>query len=413
MTAPLDPSGKLSRWRPLLPWLWALLPVIVGFCLCQVLYVVATDRDFWTIMARWMPYPAWPFYGDLTITLQHLGDAQRGLDPLSDPTSEFAYPRAVLALRHLHLQDIPAPLMGTLQAAIWMAAVIYVLRPRSAGRAILTTLIFFAPPIMFGLEEGNIDLALFVLCLAAAVLWARSDNLRRMCWPVALSMLAAFLKLYPAFLLIGGAWTDTARRRLLWILAMVIAGSYWAAIPEEFGLVMSKFHLGYGRSWGCLVVFNKQQLNDLPHLWLIAGAVYTLGFLTASITGHCLAADFKDSHNDRKEWAYYWFGAAICCGSFLTTNYAYRWVYTILTLPLLLRVACATRFRPALWARITLAVMAISLGSSLNLNVKGTPFMIVQMANWAYVLLLAGGFAALRPHFLDKGSGEDQVKAGG
>jgi hypothetical protein len=52
----------------------------------------------------------------------------------------------------------------------------------------------------------------------------------------------------------------------------------------------------------------------------------------------------------------------------------------------------------AWWARLTLAFLAVTLAAPLNLNPLGTPFMLIQLANWILVLLLALGFAALRNH---------------
>ncbi len=383
--------------RNLWPWLWTLLPAACGLALAQVLFAMASDNEIWLKGAWWLWYPFQPLYGDLAVTLQHLSEAQRGLDPLGDPTSEFAYPRAVLALRYLHLQDVPSAWLGTWQALVWMAAVIFVLRPRSAGRAVLTALIFFAPPVAFALQQSNIDLALFVVCVVVAVLWARPGNMQRLFWSATLTLLAALLKLYPAFVLIGGAWTDTAKRRLVWVTAMMVAGSYWLTHAEELRLVMSKFHLGYGFSWGCLVVFNRQDLSDLPRLWLIAGSLYTVGFLAAAGIGWRLAREFKSNGANLTEWAYYWIGSAICCGSFLATNYGYRWVFALLTLPLLLRVAQTSQFTAALWARITLTACAISLAAPPN--AKHALFFVVQAANWAYVLLLVVGYVAMRSHY--------------
>ena len=322
------------------------------------------------------------------------------MDLLADPTSSFAYPRAFLLLRYLHVQDLPAPVVGTVQAAIWMATVIFVLQPRSFFRAILTTAIFFAPPYVLGLEQGNVDMALFVLMTGAAVLWSRSTSLGHTLWPVAAALFAAFLKMYPAFVLAGGAWTETGRRRLLWVGAMVTVGSYWAVNPEEIRLVMSKFDLGNGSSWGCLLIFSKTFLFNIPHLWLVAVIVYSAAFLVAVTVGSLFSGRFRDCTLERKEWAFYWFGASICCGAFLTTNYDYRWVHALLTVPLLLRTVRTRSLVPFLWAFVTMIALGISLSFPLYLHPLRKPFMIVQVANWTYVLLLAFGFVAMRPHYI-------------
>jgi hypothetical protein len=403
------PAASLHGLRSHLPWLWALLPVLVGFCLCEVLYQFALDPNLWQPWRNspsaklWTSTssPQWPFFTDLTTTLDHFRVADQGVDPLSDPKSTYAYPRAFLFLRHLHAQDLPSALVGSLQAGIWMIAVIFVLRPRSFFRAVLTTAVFFAPPFVLGLEQGNVDMMLFVLVLLAAVGWSRSGNAWSRLWPIVLILFAAFLKMYPVFVLAGGAWADRGRRRLTWVAAMAVVGTYWALHAEEIRLVMSKFELGYGSSWGCLLIFSHGFPYNIPHLWQLAVATYAGAFLLTVALGALSARHFHDCTVPRREWTFYWFGAAICSGCFLTTNYDYRWVHALLTIPLLLRVVRMKRVLPVLWAGLTLLALAVSLSFPLDLHPLHKPFMIVQWANWAFVLLLAFGFTAMRSHHLE------------
>lgn len=216
------------------------------------------------------------------------------------------------------------------------------------------------------------------------------------CWG---GVTGAFLKMYPVFVLAGGSWVDGNRRRLLWVGGMLLTGAYWATHSDEIQLVMGKMHLGNGSSWGCLLIFNRTFLYNIPYLWTIAVMVYTIAFVVAVTAGHLCAAGFKGVAGDRREWGYYWIGAAICCGSFLPTNYDYRWVHALLTLPLLLRLAWRSTGWPALWARLALLALTISLAAPLYLNPQQNPFMAVQVANWVYVLLLAFGFMSLRRQY--------------
>lgn len=413
------PGASPRGWRSHLPWLWALLPVLAGLCICEVLYQFAIDHDLWFPWrnAPWSRLwtstssPQWPFFTDLATTLDHFRIADQGRDPLSDPQTTYAYPRAFLLLRHLRVQDLPSALVGSLQAGIWMIAVIFVLRPRSFFRAVLTTALFVAPPFVLGLEQGNVDMMLFVLLLIAAVGWSRATHVRSRLWPIGLILVAAFLKMYPVFVLAGGAWADRGRRRLAWVAAMAVVGTYWALHAEEIRLVMSKFELGYGSSWGCLLIFSHGFPYDIPHLWQVAVATYAGAFLLTVALGVLSARHFRDCTVPRREWTYYWLGAAICAGCFLTTNYDYRWVHALLTIPLLLRVVRMRRVLPAVWAGLTLLALAISLGFPLELHPLHKPFMIVQWANWAFVLLLAFGFVAIRSPHLDRAVAEPAAPA--
>ena len=390
----------LPGWRSHLPSLWALIPIVAGLCFCEVLYEVASDHNLWFDWVRWRWSPWWPFYNDLAVTLDHFKAADHGLDPLADPQSTYAYPRAFLLLRHLRIQDIPSPIVGTVQAGLWMAAVIFVLRPRSFFRALLTTALFIAPSFVLGLEQGNVDMALFIVIVFAAVGWARAGSTWSRLWPITLVLLAAFLKMYPVFALAGGAWATRGHWRLPWVAAMVLIGAYWATHAQEISLIMSKFDLGNGGSWGCLLIFNRTFLFNLPHLWQIAVTIYACAFLVTIALGAWASSGFREITVSPREWTFYWFGAAICAGCFLTTNYDYRWVYVLLTVPLLLRVLGKKRLLPAVWASLTVLALAVSVGSPLYLHPLHKPFMIVQWANWILILLLSFGFMAMRPRHL-------------
>ncbi|HWA10158.1 MAG TPA: hypothetical protein VG838_11965 [Opitutaceae bacterium] len=398
------PGASSPGWRSHLPWLWALIPAVFGLCFCEALYLVASDRDLWGEWGRWRWSTFWPFFNDLAVTMEHFKAADLGMDPLGDPQSSYAYPRAFLLLRLLRIQYLPSPVVGAVQAGIWMAAVGFLLRPRSFFRALLTTAIFIAPPFVLGLEEGNVDMLFFPAMLIAAIGWSRSGTGSAGIWPIALLLCAAFLKMYPVFALAGGAWAVRDRRRLYCVAAMIIVGAYWATHAEEIRLVMSKFDLGNGESWGCLLIFSRTFLYNVPHLWLLAVAAYACGFLVAVALGAWCATAFKDCVVPRQEWACYWCGAAICAGCFLTTNYDYRWVHALLTVPLLLRLVGAKRVLPTAWAGLTLLALAVSLAFPLNLHPLHRAFMIVQWANWAFVLLLVFGFMAVRRHSPSAGS---------
>lgn len=383
-------------------WWWTALPALVGLILTSFLFTLAHDQQAWTNHNRWLWFPQWPVFSDLSVTLQHFRDADRGLDPLTDPGSHFGYPRAALALRHLYLQDFSSAWVGAFQALIWMLAVIYILRPRTMRRSILTALLFISPPVWLGLERGNIDLMLFVLCVVSAVWWARSSTIAGLLWPVTAISGAALLKIYPVFALIGGIWVETGRKRLVWLGAFAAVTGYWLFNLEEISLVLSKFPVAENASWGCLIGLKKI-LSFQPitsgdgtlWAWAMGLGVYAIGFLTAGALGHGFAWKFETTRTERADWAYYWIGSAICCGSFVASNYAYRWVFALLTLPLLLRMTGATRLLASIWARATLLTLALSLGAGWGGRVQ--VFITEQVANWAYILLLVFGCFALRP----------------
>ncbi len=127
---------------------------------------------------------------------------------------------------------------------------------------------------------------------------------------------------------------------------------------------------------------------------LIALLVYAGAVLAATMVGLRVAGAFRSLRATRSEWALYWVGAAICCGCFVGANYAYRWVFALFTLPLILRNLRSAEPAVAGWSRVTVATMLLSLAAPLR--AEGGLFALVQLANWTCVLLFVVGCVALR-----------------
>ena len=402
----LRPSASVSS-RARTAWLrgrWAALPLACGFALSALLWRMATDPEAWERWSRWFPFALRPVFHDLWITLQHLHEADRGLDPLSDPTSEFAYPRPVLLLRHLGVQHVPVEWLGFAQGVLLTLAVVFVLRPFTPLRAVATALLFFTPPVLLGLERANLDFPLFALCAVAAWQWARSGRRRALVWPVAAGIAGALLKLYPLFALCGGALAETGRRRVVWLGGIAVVLAYWVINRTELELVLGKLPVSTGAAWGCMVFFarverlvrSRPELDGLATIdWSFVGlGLYLAAAVAAALVGFRLAPRFAATRLPRVEWTFYWVGALICCGSFLGANLAYRWVFVLLTLPLLLRAGRSPDPVVALWARGSIGVILLCLWAPLV--AEGAVFALIQALNWTCILLFVVGGTALR-----------------
>lgn len=396
-----DPSlPSASSWpHRLISWSWLLIPAAAGALIAWLLFEVAIDYDLWGRARPWLWMPLWPVFGDLDETLQHFRLAARGLDPLSDPSTTFAYPRFFLWLRLLHLQDFPTPPIGYGLALGWVAAVILVLRPRRAWSAAATALLFVAPPVLLGLERGNFDLVLFIFLVGLAALLTRYDrHPLGFAFFVAGIVGASLLKIYPVFALGAGAWADQGRRRLAWIGAGAALAIHWFIARDEILLVLSKFPFSARFSWGCLVIFDWLELYLPRNSWLHSGAwlklaamtTYGIGLAGSLLLAHRARTTFAALKLPPFDWTCYWIGTALCCGSFLSTNFAYRWIFLILTVPLLLDVARVGRDLPARWAQTTLVIVGLTLAAPLEGN--RAIFLLTQAVNWACVLTIATGF---------------------
>lgn len=384
--------------------LWWIFPVACGTCVTLLFFSVAQDRELWLAWSRWVPFGLWPGFNDLWITLQHLRDADAGVDPLLVPDSGFAYPRVVLALRHLGVQYLPTPWVGLFQGLLFTVTAVLVLRPMTWRRAVGTTLIFVTPSVLLGLERGNLDLVLFPICALAAWAWARSAASRTVLLPVLVMTGAALVKLYPVFGLFSAAAAESPRRRLYWLLGIGGVGIYWYLIRSELSLIAEKVPVMTVSSWGCLVSFERlaQHLRETnPGHWLAGehrdvAALVTYGVLAlvAMAIGARFSGRLQAVSLSAGERCQYWIGAGICCGCFAGANFAYRWVFVLLTLPLLVRAARAAEPVVSRWGWTMLGAVVVGLAAKFSLG--PVAFVVVQMANWLCILGLIAGCAALR-----------------
>jgi hypothetical protein len=379
--------------------------VSCGAAISTLLFRMATDRDLWAAWSGWFPTALQPVFHDLSITLRHLHEAAAGADPLGDPESDFAYPRAILLLRHLGLHHAPAEWLGLLQGLILTLGVVIVLRPLTPRRALGTSLLLFTPPILLGFERGNLDFPIFLLCAAAAWQWSRSAGLRNLVWPIAAATAGALLKLYPVFAMCGAALAETGRRRLMWLVGIALVTAYWHFNYAELCLVVSKVPVATGGAWGCLVFFARLEryvtadpaaFGWLAQVnWLVVAVIaYAVSVVAAAVAGFRLADRFDSTRANSTEWTHYWVGALICCGSFVAVNFAYRWVFVLMAIPLLLRCVRSPERAVALWSRATMAAVLLSLAAPLKS--AGVMFALIQAVNWGCVMLLIVGCTAFR-----------------
>lgn len=378
--------------------------MLFGTAVALVLFGLGNDSILWERWSAWLPLGKWPIYGDLHITLVHLTEAVNGLDPLGDPESEFAYPRAILALRHLGVHNIPWGWIGLLQGLAVVVVLVKVLRPTTLLGSLATGLLFLAPSMILGFERANLDFALFILCTASASWWARGRTAPDMLAPAAGLVIAAVLKLYPVFVIATAAILETGKRRLVWLAAAALVLSIWLLHWSDFALIGPKLAVTSWGSFGCLVLFIRLErflgLDREAYVWLadarwplIAVITYAVLAIAALSVGRRLAPQFARTVWRPRECSYFWIGAAICCGSFAGANFVYRWVFVLLTLPLLLHATQVPSRVIAGWARLTLAAIVISLFAPMN-PYRGT-FLLVQAANWSCILLLITGAGAL------------------
>src|SRR5262249_13447524 len=128
------------------------------------------------------------------------------------------------------------------------AVIISLFRARTAGQALLALLCILSPPVMMGVERGNLDLLVLALVGSAALIYDENNRLR-LVGTVAFISLGVVLTLFPIFCLTIGS-RCTKRALLLAGLTAAVCFAYliiiWDYIPLIRRNVPTTFVLSYG-----------------------------------------------------------------------------------------------------------------------------------------------------------------------
>lgn len=221
--------------------------------------------------------------------------------------------------------------------AFWVTALLLMGR-LSLGQGWLYTLLLCSPAAMLAVERGNCDLIIFAL-LGGGVLLVQS----RPALGYGLVLLAAFLKLFPIFALMVAV---RERKRM----ALVTIGVVGMAFLAYVVLTLSDFvqvwrvskHLGVD-SYGCLTLAYKIE-DSLQFRGLHPGylpAVFALSLvLTIIVLAWSIRSGLRLSQSvdaSTRKLDAFRAGAAAYAGSFLLgSNFIYRYIFLLLTVPQLL-----------------------------------------------------------------------------
>ena len=327
--------GSSSSWFVLIGMLcgyFALLLALGGHAVWDQLGVPAVSPAFFdlrSVTSGWdcarHHWGAWPV---------------NPCDPGGRPEN---YPRVWMAASILGLGEEDTYLIGSLIAVVFFLAAILVL-PRGAplGDALIYGIALCSPAVMFGVERGNVDIALFSMVAAAGLVMRRA----RYGPPLAsaLILVAAVLKLFP---IAAVGMLARLPRRTAVICAASVAGLFAVYVAATFHDIQTiervlpqgdeyAYGLHIFGGWLGRLVAGGQMWDAALVILAIAAAIA----LRRRLRNHL-------STGPSRELDLFWAGAGIYVFTFaLGRSSDYRLVFLLLTIPQLVRWASARQALP-------------------------------------------------------------------
>jgi hypothetical protein len=295
------------------------------------------------------------------------------------------YPRIWLligSLLHLHYQ-YSTPL-GTGLAVLFFATCLLVVGRLNLAEGITFGILLCSPPIMLGVERGNIDLLAFIL-LGVALTALANEQFSWRCLSYCLVFIAGILKLYPACGLV--LCCREKPRQLLWIaVSFVFAfGLYLALTYHDLQLINAGTRRSFLASYGSRVLFDRLLGHHLPRsefqAWIAVGVASLLAlFVAYSLIRIQIPAEAKDSLR---------LGSTLYVATFLLgNNWNYRLIMLLFTVP---GIFAALRDKRSLIIGVLLLVTIMSmLLLSTSVYTGNVLFYIKEAIAWMTFVLLLG-----------------------
>ncbi|HLP08707.1 MAG TPA: glycosyltransferase 87 family protein [Opitutaceae bacterium] len=315
--------------------------------------------DAWGIQASHTPFL------DLQVVTAGAESRALGFDPLHenprDPLRrQLNYPRVWQSLAHLGVERRHTTVLGIGVVAAFLTAVLVFPRRLERGAALGLGMLLLSPAVMLAIERGNIDLVLFVVA-ALALLAARRSTVAA----TGLLLVGFGLKLYPVC---GAALLLREGRNRFVAFAVGLAavvGAYVFWQHEELRAIRaatpSDTFLSYGLVPAARVLAATLAgvSPGLRSFGLFAAGGAGLAFVAVLSWRGCRPAAGSDTPT--AELDAFRLGAGIFAGTFLLgSNFDYRLVFLLFTVPQLRLWARGEKRELRIAARMTVAAVLLA-----------------------------------------------------
>lgn len=301
--------------------------------------------------------PAWRAFGvtplqppffDMHVINEYAACARKGVDPYAPRACSvvnFNIPPTWLLVGLLGIDGSDSAWLSAAFIVVAAIVMVLLLRGRAWHCGLIALGAVISPSVMMGVERGNLDLLVLALVGSAALIYDEA-RIGRACGALVLLGIGFALKLIPIFCVSLAA--RCSRRTLVFACALAALSliSLVLMIDEVFLIrrnVPTTFILSYGYKAIFLGIDHVRSEAGLSPIGL---ADTWLPALMAAVVLMCAAAVAVNSFRRRRVFCAvevsvagtaFLFGAGIYCGTYLLgTNFVYRLMFLLLSVPQLL-----------------------------------------------------------------------------
>lgn len=259
-------------------------------------------------------------------------------------SGQFNYPPVWLLLGKLGITAADTKWFAALIEISAIALLVVLLRGRSIAMGLAALPLVLSPSIILGFERGNIDIVVWSLVCAAALIYSERCKAAAVAAALLLSLGIAlkFLALFCASLIVR--FNRTAI--LVSVYLAAFAALYLYSIADALPHIRRITPVSPFISYGYAIIFDRFEHLYAPRLglnveglaksWIPHAAVIFSLVLSGAIA---VAAWWRNTApcflNGERNGTAFLFGAGVYCGSFLliSSNYTYRLIFLLLCLP--------------------------------------------------------------------------------
>ena len=315
-----------------------------------------------------------PLFGDLHAVLSAIECHRRGLNVFEANPCDMAgrihvYGSLWLQLGALGFGSAHQFSKGFVVDVVFMMIAVLLIKPVSKTDFAKSCVLLFSPAVTLGLERANNDLIVFSLLAGSAFLIAKRERVAEF-GGLLIIYLSALLKFYPSVLF--AAILLTARRNFKELLfvaaaALSLAALWLATNVQELLLVKDlvpkplDFYATGARALFVYLGRPYPSLLTIPMGWLLAGFVTLVAVGSIGLACRLKSTQYS-SGRSLFNYVIFIFGLAILFVTYtINTNYDYRWVFFIFTMPLLFDIQKAVSTQHLARRLATLSLLCASI----------------------------------------------------